>query len=108
MSKLTIFLSIVIVYFCCIAIGYGDSTSGPSSNSGVVAPKKVRVLSPSASRLYRLLRNGLNQVGDEDLFTEEDMFLQNQKRQYDDYGHMRFGKRTGSDFDDYGHLRFGK
>ena len=27
------------------------------------------------------------------------------KRQFDDYGHMRFGKR---EFDDYGHLRFGR
>ncbi|CAG0892391.1 unnamed protein product [Cyprideis torosa] len=28
------------------------------------------------------------------------------KRQFDDYGHMRFGKRA--DFDDYGHMRFGR
>jgi len=104
MSKLTIFLSIVIVYFCCIAIGYGDSSSGPSATTGALAQKKVRVLSPAASRLYRLLlRNGM-QLGDDDIPTEDELFLQ--KRQYDDYGHMRFGKRN--DFDDYGHLRFGK
>lgn len=42
---------------------------------------------------------------DEDWFLDEDNQLQ--KRQYDDYGHMRFGKRQ-NDFDDYGHLRFGK
>lgn len=33
------------------------------------------------------------------------------KREFDDYGHMRFGKRGsgGDDYqDDYGHLRFGR
>lgn len=29
------------------------------------------------------------------------------KRQFDDYGHMRFGKR-GDPEDDYGHMRFGR
>jgi hypothetical protein len=47
--------------------------------------------------------------GDEDdLYTEDENYFK--KRQYDDYGHMRFGKRTQpvKDFDDYGHMRFGK
>jgi len=46
---------------------------------------------------------------DEDLFTEDENYFK--KRQYDDYGHMRFGKRNQQpvkDFDDYGHMRFGK
>jgi hypothetical protein len=36
------------------------------------------------------------------------------KRQFDDYGHMRFGKRGPTSrvqpraFDDYGHMRFGR
>lgn len=30
-------------------------------------------------------------------------------KRYDDYGHMRFGKRGGDEqFDDYGHMRFGR
>ena len=33
-------------------------------------------------------------------------FHENDKRQFDDYGHMRFGKRA--DFDEYGHSRFGR
>ncbi|XP_076033673.1 drosulfakinin [Oratosquilla oratoria] len=33
-------------------------------------------------------------------------FHEGDKRQFDEYGHMRFGKRA--DFDDYGHLRFGR
>ncbi|XP_071513110.1 uncharacterized protein Dsk isoform X2 [Panulirus ornatus] len=30
------------------------------------------------------------------------------KREFDEYGHMRFGKRGGGEYDDYGHLRFGR
>ncbi|EDW81440.1 uncharacterized protein Dwil_GK11022 [Drosophila willistoni] len=31
-------------------------------------------------------------------------------KRFDDYGHMRFGKRGGGEdqFDDYGHMRFGR
>uniref|UniRef100_A0A1B6EE29 Sulfakinin n=1 Tax=Clastoptera arizonana TaxID=38151 RepID=A0A1B6EE29_9HEMI len=39
----------------------------------------------------------------------DDVFDMN-KRQFDDYGHMRFGKRGDPEdkFDDYGHMRFGR
>lgn len=33
------------------------------------------------------------------------------EKKFDDYGHMRFGKRGGGEgdgFDDYGHMRFGR
>ncbi|XP_065091608.1 uncharacterized protein Dsk [Ochlerotatus camptorhynchus] len=41
----------------------------------------------------------LNFVDDEDV-----------EKRFDDYGHMRFGKRGGGgdQFDDYGHMRFGR
>lgn len=44
-----------------------------------------------------------------DLMLDEDEAFDKSKR-YDDYGHMRFGKRAGGEdqFDDYGHMRFGK
>lgn len=38
---------------------------------------------------------------------DDDEFYDKSKR-YDDYGHMRFGKRGEDQFDDYGHMRFGK
>lgn len=41
------------------------------------------------------------------LYDAEDTFDMN-KRQFDDYGHMRFGKRGDDKFDDYGHMRFGR
>lgn len=42
-----------------------------------------------------------------DLLVDDDDFVDKSKR-YDDYGHMRFGKRGDDQFDDYGHMRFGK
>ncbi|KAH8420883.1 hypothetical protein KR222_008311 [Zaprionus bogoriensis] len=41
------------------------------------------------------------------------LFLENEDgerpKRFDDYGHMRFGKRGGDEqFDDYGHMRFGR
>lgn len=43
-----------------------------------------------------------------DLLVNDDDALEKTKR-FDDYGHLRFGKRTGEDqFDDYGHMRFGR
>lgn len=41
------------------------------------------------------------------LSDDDDMFDISKK--FDDYGHMRFGKRgEGDQFDDYGHMRFGR
>lgn len=42
-----------------------------------------------------------------DLVVDDDDMFDKSKR-YDDYGHMRFGKRQDERFDDYGHMRFGK
>jgi hypothetical protein len=39
-------------------------------------------------------------------FVIDDEIIDFNKRQSDDYGHMRFGKRE--QFDDYGHMRFGR
>lgn len=40
-----------------------------------------------------------------DDFTDTDV----RAKRYDDYGHLRFGKRGGEGaFDDYGHMRFGR
>ena len=34
---------------------------------------------------------------------------EDRSKRFDDYGHMRFGKRGGEEqFDDYGHMRFGR
>ncbi|CAD1474980.1 unnamed protein product, partial [Heterotrigona itama] len=42
----------------------------------------------------------------ENFLVEDDDIVDLNKRQFDDYGHMRFGKRE--QFEDYGHMRFGR
>lgn len=45
----------------------------------------------------------------EDLMGEDEDNLRLSKRQnLDDYGHMRFGKRSNGDNDEYGRPRFGR
>nr|AZK31368.1 neuropeptide precursor [Nezara viridula] len=42
---------------------------------------------------------------------EDETDLELAKRQFNDYGHMRFGKRGGvteDKFEDYGYMRFGR
>ncbi|XP_035712621.1 callisulfakinin isoform X2 [Folsomia candida] len=111
MSKFTVFATIFVLYACAVALGLGDPSSSNLGGGlpGVVSPKNVRILSPAATRLYRMIRKGVSfRLDDDDLFAEDENNFR--KRQYDDYGHMRFGKRNqpSKDFDDYGHLRFGK
>ncbi|EDV41868.1 uncharacterized protein Dana_GF19919 [Drosophila ananassae] len=44
-----------------------------------------------------------------DLIMDTDEEIRPKTKRFDDYGHMRFGKRGGDDqFDDYGHMRFGR
>lgn len=45
-----------------------------------------------------------------DFVVEDDDLLLDMSKKFDDYGHMRFGKRggDGDQFDDYGHMRFGR
>lgn len=93
----TIAAAFLIVLLC---ESYGASLSSPQQ-SAVAAAKGVRLLNPSAIKLCRALG-----CGDENGIGDDESYLQ--KRQYDDYGHMRFGKRNPKDFDDYGHMRFGK
>ncbi|CAO1373305.1 unnamed protein product [Diamesa hyperborea] len=40
----------------------------------------------------------------------DDNIVNDMDKRFDDYGHMRFGKRggEGDQFDDYGHMRFGR
>jgi len=110
MGQFTIFATSLLLFTCAIVQGGGEPmnpmTSGGGGVTGVVSPKNVRILSPAVTKLYRMIRRG--QLDDDDLFAEDENNYK--KRQYDDYGHMRFGKRNqpSKDFDDYGHLRFGK
>lgn len=61
-------------------------------------PRRVQKFQPR-----RLRTPALQTYVFEDAPVEPD---QTMKRDFDDYGHMRFGKRD--QFDDYGHMRFGR
>ncbi|XP_067141344.1 uncharacterized protein Dsk [Centruroides vittatus] len=61
--------------------------------------------------------NGSESEDDEEMdggwidFEDGDEEVKNVKRQYDDYGHLRFGRNAkgmAKKYDDYGHMRFGK
>lgn len=45
-------------------------------------------------------------IREQDLTGKDDTLDKRQELLFDDYGHMRFGKREESD--DYGHLRYGR
>lgn len=62
------------------------------------------------------INNAAQQHQQPDTMDDMDFLLDDQQvdaydkpKRFDDYGHMRFGKRgAGDDSDDYGHMRFGK
>lgn len=56
--------------------------------------------------LDRRLQYARMPVSNDFLFDEKDEVV-GKRQEFDDYGHMRFGKR-GEESDDYGHMRFGK
>lgn len=79
-----------------LSFAYNRNIRTPFSSS--MNQRFVPVASPSRSKIQPL---------EVDLVVEDDDFFDKSKR-YDDYGHMRFGKRGDDQFDDYGHMRFGK
>ena len=69
MTQLTVFLTVVIVASCCLAMGYSQAAStGSGSGLGQASAKKIRVLSPAASRVYRLLHYGVSPFSKESNF----------------------------------------
>lgn len=67
------------------------------------------ILAISCAFYRRYAVEGLVKDLVEDLVGEDEDSLQLSKRQQlDDYGHMRFGKRSNGDDEEYGHSRFGR
>lgn len=77
---------------------YNRRSFGMPAGSGRIGTYTVLRRSPSIGLGNYL--NDLSSFGD-----DEDV-----EKRFDDYGHMRFGKRggEGDQFDDYGHMRFGR
>uniref|UniRef100_A0A1W7RAM0 Drosulfakinins n=1 Tax=Hadrurus spadix TaxID=141984 RepID=A0A1W7RAM0_9SCOR len=81
---------------------------------------KVHSAVKSLSDLNRLARPNYERRDDEervadggslDFEDEDERIKEEEKRPYDDYGHMRFGRSKDGAikrYDDYGHMRYGK
>ncbi|KAH0944647.1 hypothetical protein HN011_005536 [Eciton burchellii] len=52
------------------------------------------------------IKNLMNDFAEDLVGEDEDNLQLSKRQQLDDYGHMRFGKRSRSDHAGYGHLRF--
>ncbi|XP_037024525.1 drosulfakinins [Bradysia coprophila] len=108
-------LVIFLVYYFLV----GNVAASSSVNSDTIQ----KTQSPHATQNYRryhrspmnsgsgskslLPRSKIIPIELDLLLDDEEMY--DKSKRYDDYGHMRFGKRGGEDqFDDYGHMRFGK
>lgn len=73
--------------------------AGSSGGIGLTVPRRGLLLAPHTSRYGSRFADGF--------IIRDDDVIELTKKQFDDYGHMRFGKREDQ-FDDYGHLRFGR
>ncbi|KAL9707745.1 hypothetical protein quinque_011263 [Culex quinquefasciatus] len=98
-------LSVTILATLILYLAY-QTLASEAVPTGSGNPK---LLSSSVDTSENLLTvavpNPMGYFADISLLDDEDI----QKR-FDDYGHMRFGKRggEGDHFDDYGHMRFGR
>lgn len=84
-----------------------------NSNSRGVASRRRGlpfILSPRGSGNGHVVRARIEPIVGDVLLDDTEDGLDLSKRQFDDYGHMRFGKRGDPEdkFDDYGHMRFGR
>ncbi|KAG5676024.1 hypothetical protein PVAND_005879 [Polypedilum vanderplanki] len=87
------------------------SDSAPSQTSNEMQKRPTYLLPKGFPlRRFKLYRRDFQALQPTDVEFIDDTINDVEKR-YDDYGHMRFGKRAGpgdEGFDDYGHLRFGR
>lgn len=121
MTSLLIFLTYYLLAFTVMvkASALGVPVASPSENLnppgrlplGQKLNRNIR--SPFSNSLsfgngQRMVQISRSKIPIEmDLLVDDDELYDKSKR-YDDYGHMRFGKRGEDQFDDYGHMRFGK
>ncbi|XP_075214130.1 drosulfakinin [Lycorma delicatula] len=91
-----------------------SSSDAQSMNHGSMRHRALpMILSPRSSGNSQVIRARLTPIEpliSDVLIDDAEDLLDTNKRQFDDYGHMRFGKRGEIEdkFDDYGHMRFGR
>ena len=83
--------------------------AGNNNLEGAGQRTRARPFLQTSPRASQYLRARLVPLESSDVlndFVIDDDTIDFSKRQSDDYGHMRFGKRE--QFEDYGHMRFGR
>ncbi|XP_055908967.1 drosulfakinins [Eupeodes corollae] len=84
-----------------------DGSSGPGNIRSLGSHRNLR-------SIYGFPNPRMMQISRSKIPIELDLLIDSENdnertKRFDDYGHMRFGKRGGEDqFDDYGHMRFGR
>lgn len=124
MGKITIsFLASFIVYLAyyvliCDSLSTSD---GKATNTLEAIPEDVSNLKNSWSRfinkkpnrpIFVLSAYRRDRINPSELEFIDDPDLIDKRSNFDDYGHLRFGKRQdgkrNQDWEDYGHMRFGR
>lgn len=92
---------------------YNRRSAGGPAGPGRIGTYTILRRSPSAmmgTGAGPVVKLPLAYLADINFIDDEDV-----EKRFDDYGHMRFGKRAGGggggegeQFDDYGHMRFGR
>nr|QBX89077.1 sulfakinin [Nephrops norvegicus] len=97
-------VAVLVVMAAVMLSGVVSAPARPSSLARVLAPV-VRHRLEESHLPPALVEELVQDFEDPELLDFHDAAG---KREFDEYGHMRFGKRGGVDYDDYGHLRFGR
>lgn len=92
--------------------GGGGGGGGSAGVAQIQSPFQIRRLRSPYGKMASL-QNGRQHgafLENGDFVVDDDDILLDMSKKFDDYGHMRFGKRggDGDQFDDYGHMRFGR
>ncbi|PSN53545.1 hypothetical protein C0J52_09179 [Blattella germanica] len=113
-ATLLVTLGVYIVlqhhYVNAVHAAPSSSDAGGNNLEGAGQRSRVRPFLPASSRTSQYMRARLVPIeAPADVlndFVIDDDVVDFSKRQSEDYGHFRFGKRE--QFDDYGHMRFGR
>lgn len=115
-SKCFIRFSILLAFYL-LSIGHAYAATNSMDNANILnAHSTLRSLHNRPLRsninfgvLPKLVQLSRSKTPNEFDILSDDDDLFDMSKKFDDYGHMRFGKRgEGDQFDDYGHMRFGR
>jgi len=95
-------MSGVLTAALCL-ITYLNTFHSPTSGTMLQQPQELK---HRHKTWLTVLKRHVIRTPEHDADNKDDTMGKRQDLYFDDYGHMRFGKREDSD--DYGHLRFGR